>query len=77
MAFRIDVGIDAQRDARRYILGDRALIDAIELSGRFDVDRQQAQRDGAIDLGGALADAGEHDLIGTEAAPQGHVDFAQ
>ena len=54
-----------------------ALIDAIELAGRFDVDRQQAERDGAIDLGGALADAGEHDLIGTEAAAHRDVDFAE
>ena len=36
----------------------------IELAGRFDVDRQQAQRHGAIDLAGALADSGEHDLSG-------------
>ena len=51
MALRVDVGIDAQRDARRGALRDRALIDAIELARRFDVDRQQPERHGAIDLG--------------------------
>ena len=77
MALRVDVGVDAQRDARAHALRDRALIDAIELARRFDVDREQAQRDGAIDLGRALADAGEHDLIGTEPAAHRDVDFAQ
>ena len=76
MALRVDVGIDAQRHARPRALRDRALIEAIELAGRFDVDREQAERHGAIELGRALADAGEHDLIGTEAAAQRHVDLA-
>ena len=35
------------------------------------------ERDGAIDLGGALPDAGEHDLVGPEAAAHRHVHFAQ
>ena len=77
MAPRVDVGIDAQRDARRRILRDRALIDAIELAWRFDVDRQQPERHRAIDLRRALADAGEHDLIGTKAAAHRDVDFAE
>ena len=77
VALRVDVGIDAQRDARPRALRDGALIDAIELARRLDVDRQQAQRDGAIDLGGALADAGEHDLIGAEPAAHRDVHFAE
>jgi hypothetical protein len=35
-------------------LRDSALIDAIELARRLDIDRQQAQRNGAIDLPGAF-----------------------
>ena len=58
-------------------LRDGALIDAIELARRLDVDRQQAQRDGAIDLRRALADAREHDLIGTEPAAHRDVHLAE
>jgi hypothetical protein len=54
-----------------------ALIDAIELAGRLDVDREQAKRDGAIDLGRALPYAGEHDLLGTESAAKRDVHFAE
>ena len=77
VALGVDVGIDAQRDARPDALRDGALIDAIELARRLDVDRQQAQRDGAIDLGRALPDAGEHDLIGPEPAAHRDVHFAE
>ncbi len=77
MALRVDVGIDAQRHPRPHVLRDGALIDPIELAGRLDVDRQQSERHRAIDLGGALADAGEHDLIGTETAAQRDVHFAK
>ncbi len=77
MAAGVDVGIDAQRHPRQRALRDGALVDAVELAGRFDVDGQQSQRHRAIDLRRALADAGEHDLIGTEAAPHRDVDLAE
>ncbi len=70
-------GLTRSATRARDVLRDGALIDAIELARRFDVDREQPERHRAIDLGGALADAGKHDLIGTEAAPQRHVHFAE
>ena len=45
-------------------LGDR--FDARELAGRLDVDGLQAERDGAFELVGRLADAGEDDGRGRE-----------
>ncbi len=77
VALRVDVRIDAQRDARPGALRDGALVDAIELARRLDVDRQQAQRDGAIDLRRALPDSREHDLIGTEPATHRDVHLAE
>ena len=54
-----------------------ALVDAIELARRFDVDGQQAERHGAIDLRRALADAREDDLIGPEPAAHRDVHLAE
>ena len=76
MTQRIDVGVDAQRDARARALRPGDAVDAIELPCRFGVDRLDAKRDRALELVPRLADAGEHDLGRNEAGPEGHVDFA-
>ena len=76
MAARVDVGIDAQRDARRRPLRLGELVEAVQLARRFDVDRLEAERDRPRQLVGALADAGEHDLTGVKAAAQRDIDFA-
>ena len=54
MALRVDVGVDAKRDARD-VAPSRARdrLDAVELAGRLRVDRLQAERHGALELVGA------------------------
>ena len=47
VALRVDVGVDAQRDARDAAQAARQLRDAIELAGRLRVDRADALGDGA------------------------------
>ncbi len=75
MALRVDVRVDADRDADRTADpgGDR--LDAIQLSGRFDVDRLQPERDGALELRGRLADAGEDDVGGSKTGSPGDIDL--
>ena len=75
VAFRVDVRVDSDRDARRAAgpLGDR--LDARQLSSRFDVDRLQPERDAALELGCRLADAGEHDFRRLEPGFARHLDF--
>ena len=62
VALRVDVGIDAERDACGRAEPRRDRFDARELADRLDVDRLEAQRHGALELGGRLADAGEDDV---------------
>ena len=76
MAARVDIRVHAQRHARDHALLAGQLIEAIELAWRLDVDRLEPERDGARQLVGALADAGEHDLARLEPAAQRDVDFA-
>ena len=54
----------AQRHARDQSQPGRDGFNAGQLPHRLDVDRLQAERDGALELGGRLADAGEHDVGG-------------
>ena len=76
VALRVDVGIHAERDARRRALGPGARGDAIELARRLGVDGFQAERDRAIELLAGLADAGEDDLVGDQAGAQRDLDLA-
>ena len=62
MAPGVDVGVDAQRHARLAPLRARDLGDAIELAGRFRVDRADAVGDRVLQLVARLADAGEDDV---------------
>ena len=76
MAPGVDVGIHAQRHAHAPAVGDGELVEAIELARRFDVDGVHVEGDGAGELRRRLADAGEDDVSGGEAAAQRHVDLA-
>ncbi len=58
----VDVGIHPHRHTRDATEALRDRFDPRELAGRLDVDRFDAQIDGAFELGGRFADAGEHDL---------------
>ena len=62
MAFRVDVRVDADGDARDASepRGDR--LEPRQLARRLDVDGLQPEGDGAFELLGRLADAGEDDL---------------
>ena len=55
-------GLTRTRDACSRAEPCRDRFDARELAGRLDVDRLQAERHGALELGGRLADAGEDDV---------------
>ena len=76
MAPGVDVRVDAERDAHGRPQRPGARRDAIELAGRFRVDRLQAERHGPIELVAALADAAEDDLLGNEPGAQRHLDLA-
>ena len=62
MAFRVDVGVHANGDARDAAHSRGNGFDARELARRLDVDRFEIERDGALELRVGLADAVEHDL---------------
>ena len=76
MAARVDVGIDADGDARPRLPLARDRVDAIELALRLGVDRLDAEVDGLGQLRAGLADAGEHDLRRDEPGAQRDVDLA-
>ena len=75
VALRVNPDIDAKSHPHHASepYGDR--LEPRELARRLDVDRLQAERDGALELLGRLADAGEHDLRGDEAGPERDVDL--
>ncbi len=75
MALRVDVRVDADGDADWTAdpCGDR--LDTIQLSGRFDVDRLQPERNGAFELCGRLADAGEDNVGGSKTRSPRDVDL--
>jgi hypothetical protein len=76
MALRVDVRVDADGDAgwAPDPCGDR--LDAIQLSGRFDVDRLQPEWDGAFELGGRLADASEDNVGRSKTGAPGDIDLS-
>ena len=76
MAAGVDVGVDPQRDARARLPLARQDVDALQLAFRLGVDRLDAEVDRLRQLRRGLADAGEDDLLGDEAGPQGDVDLA-
>ena len=63
MAPGVDVGVHPQRHPGAAALADRLGVDALQLAARFGVDGLEAEGDRPRDLGGALADAGEDDLV--------------
>ena len=75
MAPGVDVGVDANRHARHEPRPHRQRLDALELAGRFDVDRLQPERHRAFELGVRLADAGEDDVARRETGLAGQLDF--
>ena len=76
MAPGVDVGVHPQRHAGAAALADRLGVDALQLAARFGVDGLEAEGDRPRDLGGALADAGEDDLVREEAGLEGDLDLA-
>ena len=76
MAAGVDVGVDADGDARARLPGARDGVDALELALRLGVDRLDAEVDRLRQLGRGLADAGEDDLRRDEAGAQRDVDLA-
>ena len=76
MAPGVDVGVHPQRHAGAAALARRLGVDALQLAARFGVDRLEAEGDRPRDLGAALADAGEDDLLRREAGLQGDLDLA-
>ena len=63
----VDVGIDAQRHARRAALGAGALRQELQFRLGLDVEAQNVLVEGIVDLAHELADAREHDLAGGHA----------
>ena len=76
MAARVDVRVHAQRDPRARLALARQRVDPLELALRLRVDRLDAEIDRLRELGGRLADAGEHDLRRNESGAQRDVDLA-
>ena len=76
VAARVDVRVDAQRDAGARLPLAREQVDPLELAFRFRVDGLDAEVDRLRQLRGRLADAGEDDLRGNEAGAQRDVDLA-
>ena len=72
---RVDVGVDADGHAGRTagLRGDG--LHARELARRLDVDGFESERHRALELGGRLPHAGEHDLGGGKARAPGDLDF--
>ena len=76
MTLRVDIGIDAHRDARTRLSFARQRVDAFEFAGRLGVDGAHAELDRLRELGRGLPDAGEHDLRRDDPRAQRDVDFA-
>ena len=76
MALRVDVRVDAQGHARLTAEGAAIAAMRVELAGRLDVDRLDAERDRAIELVARLADAGEDDLRRGEPGAARELDLA-
>ena len=72
----VDIGVHAKRHARPCASRLRRAIDALELAGRFRVDRFQLKRHCAVDFIRRLANAGEDDVGRLESGAQGKLDFA-
>ena len=75
MAASVDIRIDAQRHSRLAPLRRGERRNAIELAGRFGVDRADADGDRALQLGARLADSGEHDVGRVHTRAQGDRDL--
>jgi hypothetical protein len=59
---RVDVRIDADADRRAHLLGQRHLVEHVELGFALDVEAGDAGGEGLTHLGARLADAREDDL---------------
>src|SRR5207245_606611 len=75
MAPGIDVRIDPNRDAGGSADPLSNLLNARELSSRFDVNRLGAKRHGAFELRRRFADASEHNVRWKEPSPPGDLNF--
>src|SRR6516162_9996462 len=76
VGFRIDVGIDPNRDVGGPPLASRNRREELELRLRLDIDAQDAGIDRSGEFGRALPDAGEHDPVGRNAGGERALEFS-